>query len=83
MISLIQDMLAAVSSNQPFAAAFSKARCIRRGRQYNGSVLIDKLRSEKHPASCDDAVYTVNIRKCGCCGSTFLDIGLEFRKGPA
>lgn len=41
---------------------------------------IDKLTSEKHPASNKNFIYTININKCNSCGLHFNDIGVEFRK---
>lgn len=41
--------------------------------------VLETLRSEKHPASDNDWIYTINICKCKGCGLTFNDAGLECR----
>lgn len=48
------------------------------GHPYEGSEHVDKLRSEKHPHSDSEWVYTVNVRKCKC-GLHFHDAGVESR----
>lgn len=46
---------------------------------YSGSKQVDGLTSEKHYATDEKYIYTVNIRQCKC-GLTFLDDGMESRK---
>ncbi len=72
-------LLTAMSSELPFKLAYKRLSCMEKGHTLDGSVLIDKLTSEKHPNSSEDLIYTVNLFSCGNCGLTFQDSGVEFR----
>jgi hypothetical protein len=55
---------------------------IKRGHGIDNSIRIDKMRSEMHPHSDKEFIFTVNIMLCNECGLIWLDSGLEFRKPP-
>lgn len=75
----LTDLTVALTSNVPFGLAWKRVKHIRYGHPFEESELIEKLRSEKHPHSDDEMVYTVNIRQCNDCGLTYFDEGLEYR----
>ena len=80
MCGIIFDLVAALSIDLPFSLAWKRVRHIRYGHVYDGSKPIDKLRSENHPHTGIDYVYTINLRECEC-GLIFQDCGLERRGG--
>lgn len=55
---------------------------IKHGHNFDNSVLIEKLTSEKHPHTDKEFVFTISIRKCNECGLIFYDKGLEYRIKP-
>jgi len=77
---MIIRLLACLDSSVGFKLAWKRTGHARYGHPFDDSVLIEKFRSEKHPHSDKEYVYTVNIRKCNDCGLTFFDNGLERRK---
>ena len=77
-MGILIDFLAACSTEMPFRLGWKRLRHIRNGHPFEDSVLVDKLRSAKHPRSDDECIYTINIRTCNDCGLTFLDSGLEY-----
>lgn len=82
MFSLLIDLAALASSDSriPVALRWKRIRHLRDGHDFDNSILLDKLRSEKHPRNDGEVVYTVNVLECRSCGLTFLDEGFEFRR---
>ena len=78
-MGLIIDFLAAMDSKDGFRIGWKRARHIRHGHPYSNSKLLDKLRSEKHPHTDGEYIYTVNVMECLDCGLTYNDVGLERR----
>lgn len=78
-MGLIIDYLAAMGAKDGFRIGWKRVRHIRHGHPYDNSELLEKLRSEKHPHTDGEYIYTVNVRKCLDCGLTYNDAGLEPR----
>lgn len=78
-MSLIIDFLAAMDAKEGFRIGWKRVRHIRHGHPYDSGLLLEKLRSEKHPHTDDEYIYTVNIMKCADCGLVYHDAGLERR----
>lgn len=76
---MLMDFFAALGCRVPFRLAWRRARHIRHGHPLSRSILIDSLRSDKHPRSDLHWVFTVNIYKCDDCGLHYLDEGVELR----
>lgn len=49
------------------------------GHPFEKTVELESHTFEKHPHSCIDMVYMVNVRFCCECQLAYLDNGLEFR----
>lgn len=79
MFNPIKRFFICISADINFKSAWKRAEHIENGHPFNESVLIEKLRSENHPHTSKDYVYTVNIRTCEDCGLTFTDNGIERR----
>jgi hypothetical protein len=55
---------------------------IKYGHGVDNSLRIDKLRSELHPHTSREFIFTINLMLCNECGLIWLDSGLEFRNPP-
>lgn len=75
---MLTDLYVALTSELAFSLAWKRVRHIRFG--HTGGKRIDKLRSENHPHTDKDFIFTVNIVECEECGLMYQDCGLEFRK---
>lgn len=77
---MLTDILAALGSTRykTFMEGYRKARCIRTGHKHPGSTLIERIRSENHPDSNWERVFTLNIRRCSC-GSVYHEAAMEWR----
>ena len=78
-MGLIVDFLAALDSKLGFSVSWKRVRHIRNGHPYSSSLRLEKLRSEKHPHTSSEYVYTINVMKCLDCGLAYIDAGLEIR----
>lgn len=76
---MIFDFFAALGASAGFRVGWKRVRHIRYGHPYHKSERLDKLRSEQHPHTDSEYIYTVNIMKCLDCGLCYLDDGLETR----
>jgi predicted Zn-ribbon and HTH transcriptional regulator len=76
----MNDFIAAFFADIPFRLGWKRARHIRNGHPYKKSELVEKIYSEKHPASNKGYVFAINVMKCNDCGLIWFDIGLELRR---
>jgi hypothetical protein len=78
MFNVLKDTYLAYVCYVPFKEAYNRLRCIRKGHVKLNAVLLDELKSYNHPASDSAVVYTVEVLKCPCCGSVFLNPELRY-----
>ncbi|MCK5612537.1 hypothetical protein KAR91_62275 [Candidatus Pacearchaeota archaeon] len=78
-MNILAKLWIASESSLPFKLAWKRLTHEDAGHSFDNSVLIESFVSEKHPHTCHDHVFTVNIRRCDDCGMIFYDNGLERR----
>ena len=65
--------------NLSFKTALLRRKHQRNGHPFSEKVrVVDKLRSEAHPHTDAEMIYTVNLVECQC-GLIYQDCGIEFR----
>lgn len=72
--------VAASSETLTFFKAWRRLSCWESGHVFKKSQMIDSVKSELHPHSNKDYVFTINIMRCPNCDMIFYDEGLESRK---
>ena len=76
---MIAKFFMAASSPLGFKLAWKRMTHIQKGHPFNERKPIDVMRSEKHPHTSADYIYTVRINECQDCGLCYIDSGLEKR----
>lgn len=51
MMGILADLLLAAQCSLPFGAAYKRLRHMRNGHRHKDAILIDKMKSIKHPHS--------------------------------
>jgi hypothetical protein len=78
-LMLSDFFLALQSEGSSFKISYKRLRHMHNGHPYaERERKIDSLKSEVHPSSNAEFVYTVNIVECKC-GLIYQDCGLQFR----
>lgn len=80
-MGLIVDFIIALNTKDGFRIGWKRTRHTRYGHPHDNSELIDTLRSERHPHTDKEYIYTVNVMQCLDCGLVYHDAGLEHRRG--
>lgn len=78
-MGLLIDFLAAAGSKDGLRIGWKRIRCLRNRHPHEANERLDKLRSEKHPYTNGEYIYTVNLMRCRGCGLIYTDAGLEQR----
>lgn len=78
-MNILSKTLSALNSNTDFKTAWKRITHIENGHPYRKSEEIESFKSEKHPDTDDEFIFTIHIRKCNDCGLVFYDNGLESR----
>lgn len=80
-VGFFTGLLLVLTSNrdESIGVGWRRIQHMRYGHNPDNSTRIDKLRSERHPSSDEEFIYTVNVMRCNDCGLDYHDSGLEFR----
>ena len=78
-MNILNRFFLAIDSDLEFKLAWERLGHLKNGHKFDGSEKIDCLKSENHPHTNNEYIFTINIRKCEC-GLIFFDNGLELRK---
>lgn len=68
-----------INTKPSFKLRWKRRKHLKNGHPFENSIKLDSFKSENHPQSQKDYIFTINMRQCEDCGLVFFDNGLERR----